>query len=172
MDTEDSSDLGSWELPLQLHNGGVEPDWLWSDASTSRREAVERVSFNYEAIIQFSSRGAGSKGFPPVSAPLADPNATPNEAVQSAVGIILRLICLSILDGSTAKHDVTLGSICQMLTDLHNEEYSNGVINSLSYLRDRVGVPRDMQLGAARQLRAHLNWAIKRILVAQEAAKN
>ena len=172
MDTEDSSDLGSWELPLQLHNGGVEPDWLWSDASTSRREAVERVSFNYEAIIQFSSRGAGSKGFPPVSAPLADPNAIPNEAIQSAVGIILRLICLSILDGSTAKHDVTLGTICQMLTDLHNEEYSNGVINSLSYLRDRVGVPRDMQLGAARQLRAHLNWAIKRILVAQEAAKN
>ena len=30
----------------------------------------------------------------------------------------------------------------------------------LAYLRDRVGVPRDMGPAAARSLRAHLNWAI------------
>lgn len=35
-----------------------------------------------------------------------------------------------------------------------------GVASSLVYLRDRVGVPRDMPLAAARQFRAHLNWAI------------
>ena len=34
------------------------------------------------------------------------------------------------------------------------------VISSLSYLRDRVGVPRDLPLASARQLRAHLNWAM------------
>ena len=31
----------------------------------------------------------------------------------------------------------------------------------LAYLRDRVGVPRDMGPAAARSLRAHLNWAIE-----------
>jgi glutathione S-transferase len=51
---------GSWELPLQKDNGGVEPDWDWaaSDDATARREAVERVSSNHEAIVKFACRGA------------------------------------------------------------------------------------------------------------------
>ena len=34
------------------------------------------------------------------------------------------------------------------------------VCMSAAYLRNRVGVPRDLPLPAARQLRAHLNWLI------------
>lgn len=34
------------------------------------------------------------------------------------------------------------------------------VAPALAYLRDRVCVPRDLKLPAARQFRAHLNWAI------------
>lgn len=51
---------GSWDLPLQRDNGGIEPDWDWAapDDATARREAVERVSANHDAIVKFACRGA------------------------------------------------------------------------------------------------------------------
>ena len=36
----------------------------------------------------------------------------------------------------------------------------DAVVASAEYLRDRIGVPRDLPYPAARQLRAHLNWLI------------
>ena len=51
---------GSWELPLQPDNGGIEPDWTFipGGESAARREAVERMSANHEAIVKFACRGA------------------------------------------------------------------------------------------------------------------
>jgi glutathione S-transferase len=51
---------GSWELPLQPDNGGVEPDWSFipGGESAARREAVERMSSNHDAIVKFACRGA------------------------------------------------------------------------------------------------------------------
>ncbi len=160
----DGRPQGSWELPLQPHNGGVEPDWEWAgDESAARREAVERISANFEAIVKFAARGAGTKGFPGYGAPLSDPNAVSNDAVQPAVDYMLRIVCMLLLDGTESRQKDLDEAVAILVTD-GGKNFASAVVSSLSYLRDRVGVPRDMKLPAARQLRAHLNWSIDAIL--------
>jgi glutathione S-transferase len=165
-----SLSLSSWELPLEPHNGGVEPDWTWAnsrDEAAARREAVERLSANHEAIVAFASRGASSDrpGVPAVSAPLADPNAPPNVAVHGAVSSVLRVLCAAMLENTAptiaVSHHEQMKSLSALVVTEGGSSFANDVVKSLAYLRDRVGVPRDMKLPAARQLRAHLNWSIK-----------
>jgi glutathione S-transferase len=151
-------DGGSWNLPLQPHAGG-EPDWSWVTQEEAKRQAVERVTSNIDAISAFAARGAGTKGFPPVSAPLADPNASSNEAVQPAVKTVLQVVCMAILTNVEEQQD----AMQQVANLLKDNDFGADVVASLAYMRDRVGVPRDMTLPAARQLRAHLNWAIDTI---------
>ena len=156
---------GSWELPLGKDLGGIEPDWDWcGDESAARREATERLSFNHDSIVKFAARGAGRKGMPSYSAPLSDPNAVSNEAVLMSVDATLRLISLAMLEGSTDPYEQDMVALANSLTKEGGAEFAKDCANSLAYLRDRVGVPRDMRLPAARQLRAHLNWAIAKII--------
>ena len=152
---------GSWHLPLSPDNGGLEPDWAWAgDEGAAKREAVERVSANHDAIVGFACRGAGSAGFPRYGAPLADPNAVSNEAVQPFVDAVLKIVTLKLLDEGNTQQ--TMEDLARLLKTEGNE-LADQVASSLVYLRDRTGVPRDMKLPAARQLRAHLNWAIDRL---------
>jgi glutathione S-transferase len=149
---------GSWDFPLAEHNGGIEPDWKWcGDDNAASREAVERLSFNHAKISRFAARGAGQSGIPAFSAPLSDPNAKPKESVIVPVDSVLRIVSLALLDGAGSWE-----SKMDTLSSLFHDE-GGDVVQSLAYLRDRVGVPRDMRYPAARQLRAMLNWAISRI---------
>jgi glutathione S-transferase len=156
---------GSWELPLEAHNCGVEPDWTWcGDEDAAKREAVERLSFNSANIAAFAARGAGKKGFPPYSAALSDPNATPSEGVKGSVDACLRVISAAMIGNDEDSANATMKEVATTILQDGGKDQVDDVVASLAYLRDRVGVPRDMRLPAARQLRARLNWAIEKMI--------
>jgi glutathione S-transferase len=155
----------SWSLPLEADMGGIEPDWTWA-MEGRYREAVERVTANHEAIVKFACRGAGKQGIPPVSAPLADPNAQPNLAAQGSVDACLRVVMQALLAESTHPLDAKMKALAATIRKEGGDDFTKAVVDSLAYMRDRVGVPRDMRLPAARLLRAHLNWAVDHLVQA------
>ena len=102
---------------------------------------------NREAIARFAARGSAPPGAPRVSAPLADPNASADVEALPAVDAALRAVAHALLEG---RDEVRVETAASGLDAAR-------AAACLAYMRDRVGVPRDLPLPAARQLRAHLN---------------
>lgn len=83
---------------------------------------------------------------------MADPYAEPNLSYLDDMLTCLQLISTALLSGNSQElNPVITQKDARTIRDL---------CVSLGYLRDRIGVPRDMSYPAARQLRAHLNWLI------------
>lgn len=151
----------------------------------ARHEAARALVENAAAVTRFAARGAAVSGRPSYTAELADPCAEPNEAFVAPVDLALRHVTAALLDGAddaavAARSDLA-GRCDGALADgwepyvaddgrtyYWNDETSEDVWTPptrqldacLAYLRDRVGVPRDMSAAAAMSLRVHLNWAI------------
>lgn len=78
---------------------------------------------------------------------------------QAAAGPAgLRHVALALLDGPEAAAKTLHAGMNSAANG--NALPGAPVCASAAYLRNRVGVPRDLPLPAARQLRAHLNWLI------------
>jgi glutathione S-transferase len=147
----------AWRLPLAPLSAASspEPSWTGENAELDRLEAACALVRNANAVVRFAARGCGKAGTRPVSAPLSDPTATPGEEHIPAVDAAMRRVAHELLEGSAAakpaeaRVDTAAGSLA-----------GAPAADALAYLRDRVGVPRDMKYPAARQLRAHLNWFV------------
>ncbi|KAL0020433.1 hypothetical protein WJX77_002865 [Trebouxia sp. C0004] len=158
-DAIDGDDRTSWHLPLPpLNSSSLEPHSPGEDPNLDKLRAVHRLVENHEAVVKFAARGCGQQGSPPVNAPLSDPNAKPGMQYVDAVDAGLRHVATALLDGPQAAAE----SLHSGMHSAANGDAFPGapVCASVAYLRDRVGVPRDMPLPAARQFRAHLNWLV------------
>jgi glutathione S-transferase len=180
----------SWSLPLEhddslqpLYRGPplplcvLEASQITADADGSytsadpsamavacRQMAAWKLASNGPKVSIFSSRG-GPKGAKnprkAFGAELADPYAESDASVVDAVDAALRITGLALQDvvDHTGK-DLPTSKYTGLLKSAVPTQHVEGVISSLEYLRDRIGVPRDLPLASARYLRAYLNWAI------------
>ena len=138
-----------------------------SASSPAMKEACQimaawKLCGNGPAIANFASRGgpSGAKNVRKTfGAELADPYAKADESMVPFVDAALQIVAQAMLDGET--NTIPDASFAQALLDAtKGSSNSKGVAASLAYLRDRIGVPRDLPLASARYLRAYLNWAI------------
>jgi glutathione S-transferase len=135
---------------------------LGIDEEGARHEAAFKLSANRAGVCRFALRGAGQRGARRMQAPLADPYATPNEALTAEMDLVLRAVADLLVNGDGSGKDAAAVQAAEDLKK-HVGGNSNAAAPALraciAYLRDRVGCPRDMSFPAARQFRAHLNWA-------------
>jgi glutathione S-transferase len=89
---------GSWSLPLPTLSqpGAVEPTGSENDRGeqAAREEAAVKLVKNYDAVVRFALRGAGSAGAKRFQAPLADPYAVPALEYKEEVDKLLRYVSL------------------------------------------------------------------------------
>lgn len=147
---------GSWDLPLKPISLP-----LGSDDGTgkdgAKEEAAKTLVFNHEGVARFASRGI--KEAPAAYKDIAyspegvASKVVPQEEAEKYIELInlaFRYVANALLVGF--ENAGPLPAI-----------FPKEVAVAADYLKDRVGVPRDMTFAAARQLRAHLQWLVKSI---------
>ncbi|PRW59564.1 glutathione S-transferase isoform A [Chlorella sorokiniana] len=163
LDAIDGKDGKSWRLPLEpLSATSLEAHTPGEQPEIDRLQAAARLVQNREAVTKFCLRGApgGKRGPRPVSAPLCDPTAIPALEHWDAADAALRHVAHALLVGVEAKQASPQALAAAGSSGGAGGHDGGNVVGALAYLRDRVCVPRDLKLPAARQFRAHLNWAI------------
>jgi glutathione S-transferase len=181
---------GSWSLPLDhddtvqpLYNGPPLPlsvlgsmdikadaDGSYKSTEPARMAVACRLMAGWKLasngvnVASFASRGGpgGARNIRKTfGAELADPYASPDDEIKPTVDAALRVVCSALIDTDpSVSSGFPSAEYVTRLKAVVPKDRISGTISSLQYLRDRIGVPRDLPLAAARFLRAYLNWAI------------
>ncbi|KAJ1461004.1 hypothetical protein M885DRAFT_317115 [Pelagophyceae sp. CCMP2097] len=163
-----SIDLVDCRLPLAplatstLPADVLQPGWAHLDAQAPA-EAAWQLLKNFDKASAFAARAVGQPGGwalgRPDRARLSDPLAKPaeGEALEDA-RLALTLAASILVDGFDAEPHAAAAA--DLFADLSPPRRA-AAAKCCDYMRDRVGVPRDMSYPAARQLRATLAWTIE-----------
>ena len=156
-------------LPLcVLQSAGIDADadgtYQKSDPfeieKACRLMAAWKLASNGSNVSKFASRGGPEGARNPrktFGAELADPYADADDSIAATVDEALRVVCLALQETDQGSPD---DAYTKMLRQVVPSSQVSGVVSSMMYLRDRIGVPRDLPLAAGRYLRAYLNWGI------------
>ncbi len=169
------------ELQAKIDNWSVgdgtiswlEPGWQWYDAKFAAIEAATKLIQGNSKIVAFCARGAGIAGLPAASAPLADPAASPHEKLFPAIDLLLRHVTNSLLNNQMNKGWLPLigGNLSesdrlQQAVATLDDDTKQALADCLDYLRQRIGVPRDLAYPAAQELRKALLEAKSQLTMA------
>eukprot|EP00467_Chlorarachnion_reptans_P001607 CAMPEP_0114520924 /NCGR_PEP_ID=MMETSP0109-20121206/19894_1 /TAXON_ID=29199 /ORGANISM="Chlorarachnion reptans, Strain CCCM449" /LENGTH=557 /DNA_ID=CAMNT_0001701959 /DNA_START=122 /DNA_END=1795 /DNA_ORIENTATION=+ len=141
----------SWKLPLP-EGGSVEPVRPQDrNQKYARFNAAKALLDRHDKVVKFASRALG-RGGAGVRAPLSDPYRNNEPRIIPHIDLALRIVANALLQEN--EHNAMKYAQEAVLSAGIPKDATAAC---LSYLRDRVGVPRDMNFSEARQLRAYLN---------------
>lgn len=157
----------SWRLPVsaeELAREYLPPDTQPSDVY-ARQSAAVRLILNNKRLPRYMARACGTPG-PEYRSPLADPQNMIDEWVLPEVEVAYRYLVLALLRGKEAVAPMVAAD--KAAADrayggtVEEAAMARGrVVACLNYLKFRVGVPKDMTLAEARQVRGCLTWLVE-----------